>query len=394
MSRLTPGLCWTLILAGASSVAMAADGPRLTMKPRDGDPSRIVVEAAGLDAEALRRIVMNQMTPERWRAFLVVRVVRDGEGTQIAPALLGTYHLSGDVLRFDPRFPIEPGLRYRATFDPSGQSRSRMTAELSIDRSSSGPAARVSAVYPTPDVLPENLLRFYLHFTAPMSRGAAYRHIRLLDASGHPIADPFLELEEELWSPDGRRFTLLIDPGRIKRGLKPREEVGPVLQSGRSYVLAIDPGWPDAEGRPLASGLRKAFRAGPPDETSPDPKTWKIQPPEAGRRDALEVRFPDPLDQALLGRLIAVRDASDRPVAGSIEIGSGETTWRFRPEKPWQAGSYRLVVGTELEDVAGNSVARPFEVDEVGPITRRIVGDTVAIGFRIESGPSRARSED
>ncbi len=389
MSRLKLGLCWTLILAGTAPSAMA-EGPRLSIQPRDGDPSRIVVEAAGLDADALRRIPISEMTPERWRSFLVVRVVRDPKAPQESPALLGTYRLSGDVLRFDPRFPIEPGLRYRAQFDPSGQARPGMTAELSIDRSSSGPASQVSAVYPTPDVLPENLLRFYIHFTAPMSRGSAYRHIRLLDESGHPIADPFLELEEELWSPDGRRFTLLIDPGRIKRGLKPREEVGPVLQSGRSYVLAIDPGWPDAEGRPLASGFRKAFRAGPADETSPDPKTWTIRPPAPDTRDALEVRFPDPLDRALLGRLIAVREAADRPLGGSIEVEKGEMTWRFRPEKPWRAGTYRLVVGTELEDVAGNSVARPFEVDETGPITRRIVGETVGVGFRIESRPSRA----
>ena len=39
--------------------------------------------------------------------------------------------------------------------------------------------------------------------------------------SGQAVADPFLELDEELWSTDGRRFTLLFDPGRIKRGLKP-----------------------------------------------------------------------------------------------------------------------------------------------------------------------------
>ena len=46
---------------------------------------------------------------------------------------------------------------------------------------------------------------------------------------------PFLELDEELWSPDGTRFTLVFDPGRIKRGLKPREEAGPILEAGKSY---------------------------------------------------------------------------------------------------------------------------------------------------------------
>ena len=110
----------------------------------------------------------------------------------------------------------------------------------------------VESVYPSAEILPENLLRFYLQFSAPMSRGEAYTHIRLLDAAGRAVADPFLELNEELWSGDGRRFTLLFDPGRIKRGLKPREEVGPVLEAGKSYTLVIDRQWPDAQGNPLA----------------------------------------------------------------------------------------------------------------------------------------------
>jgi hypothetical protein len=244
----------------------------------------------------------------------------------------------------------------------------------------------VTAIYPTRATQPENLLRFYIHFSAPMSRGEAYRHIRLLDASGQPINDPFLELEEELWSGDGRRFTLLFDPGRIKRGLKPREELGPVLMAGRSYALVVDPGWLDAEGHPLKAGLRKVFRTGPADATSPDPKTWTVRAPSPETRGPLEVGFPEPLDRALLDRLIAVRDASERPVTGSVSVSDEETLWRFTPEAPWKPGAYRLVIGTELEDVAGNSVARPFEVDEVRPISRRIATETVTLPFRIGPG--------
>ena len=88
---------------------------------------------------------------------------------------------------------------------------------------------------------------------------------------------PFLELDEELWSPDGTRFTLLFDPGRVKRGLKPREELGPVLEAGKSYSLVIDRDWLDASGNSLKAGFRKTFRVGPPDETSPDPKTWTVR---------------------------------------------------------------------------------------------------------------------
>jgi hypothetical protein len=56
-------------------------------------------------------------------------------------------------------------------------------------------------------------------------RGEAYEHIKLLDAKGKPLEEVFLELGEELWDPEMKRFTLLFHPGRVKKGLVPREEL-------------------------------------------------------------------------------------------------------------------------------------------------------------------------
>src|SRR5205809_756454 len=106
---------------------------------------------------------------------------------------------------------------------------------------------KVTAVYPSADTLPDNQLRFYLHFSAPMSRGEAYSRVKLLKEDGQPVSFPFLELDEELWDKSGKRLTLLFHPGRVKRGLKPREEFGPIMESGHKYTLVIDKGWLDAE---------------------------------------------------------------------------------------------------------------------------------------------------
>ncbi len=396
--------------AAAASTPAADDPARptpiLSWKVRGEDATRGLVELTGVDPAALRLLERPGTTPDRWRSFLIVKVLRGGTApADDIPPLLGTYRVEGRVVRFEPRFPLEPGVRYRAEFDPgqltavvralsssgdvAGRERTsgaRLTADFSLPERPAKPTATVTAVYPSRATLPENLLRFYIHFSAPMSRGEAYRHIRLLDGSGQPVADPFLELDEELWSRDGKRFTLLFDPGRIKRGLKPREEVGPILEAGKSYELVVDPGWTDAAGNRLKAGFRKVFRAGPADETSPAPKNWAVDRPAPITRAPLEVRFPEPLDRALLDRLIAVRDGSDRPVAGTVSVSDEETTWRFTPDAPWQPGPYRLVIGTELEDVAGNSVARPFEVDAVGPITQRVAAETVDLPFRI--GPA------
>src|SRR2546425_13124120 len=112
-----------------------------------------------------------------------------------------------------------------------------------------------------------------------MSEGDCYRHIKLLDAKGKAVDLPFLELDQELWDAAGKRFTLFFDPGRIKRGLKPREDVGPALEEGKSYVLVIDKEWEDAKGNPLKETFRKTFRVGSPDDRPPDPKTWNVQAP-------------------------------------------------------------------------------------------------------------------
>ena len=347
----------------ASAVATDNERPKKAMRlawtTPGADKARAAVEVVGADPAAIQALATAEMTPDRWTSFLSVRVVSAAESPALEnPPLWGSYRVSGAVIRFEPRFPLEPGITYRATFDPvrlhaiartltqSGsrtigepQDPSRLTAEYSRPKKSANPTTQVAQIYPTSDLLPENLLRFYLAFTAPMSRGEAYQRIALVDAAtGKRIDSPFLELDEELWSPDGMRFTLLFDPGRVKRGLRPREELGPVLKAGQSYVLAVDTDWPDAAGNRLATGFRKSFRVREPDLSSPDPKTWTIRSPRANSPDPLEVRFPEPLDRALLLRLISVHDADARLVAGEVSLGEAETLWRFTPVDPWQRG--------------------------------------------------------
>jgi hypothetical protein len=376
--------------------------PRLLWKLPADHQARAAVEVVGADPVAVRSLARADLTIDRWNSFLVVRVVSATDSTATdQPALWGSYRGAADVIRFEPRFPLEPGLRYRAEFDPvrlnavvraidpgvehaanEPRSTARLVAEYSVPTKPARATTRVAAVYPSRDLLPENLLHFYIYFSAPMSRGEAYQRITLIDTATRKKVDaPFLELDEELWSPDGTRFTLVFDPGRIKRGLRPREEVGPVLEAGKSYALVIDRRWLDASRNLLEAGFRKTFRVGPPDDVSPDPKTWAIDAPRAGTRDALVVRFPESLDRALLERLIWVENAESKVVTGQTAAATAETSWRFTPASAWGQGAYRLVVGTELEDLAGNSVAQPFEVDVAGPISRRVTSKTVVLPF-------------
>ncbi|MBA2227261.1 MAG: hypothetical protein WHU94_00660 [Thermogemmata sp.] len=339
-----------------------------------------VIEARHLPAEWLQRWKRQPPAPEQWRLLFPVRVA---EGAGDRPALAGTYSMTASGVRFEPLYPLAAGHEYVAELRLSANHPAAVQVRLKIPAPDPGPRVRVVAVYPSAAVLPENTLRFYIHFSGEMSRGDVYRHFRLLREDGREVPHPFLELDEELWSHDGRRLTLLFHPGRVKRELVPREEEGPILEAGQRYTLLIRGDWTDIYGRPLAAEYRKTFLAVPAEESPVDPQQWKLQLPRAESRQPLLVRLPRPLDRALLERLVWLETETGQRLDLTPAVGGGEHLLTFTPLQPWCAGNYRLVVDTRLEDMCGNRVGRPFEVDLFGPITREIRIETVALPFTI-----------
>jgi hypothetical protein len=275
--------------------------------------------------------------------------------------MLGTQSSSGADLVFRPRFGLQPGVSYRVEFSGREPVTATFQLEPPVTR-----AASVEHVYPSVVQLPENQLKVYLHFATPMARGEIYRHVHLLDAQGREIEQPFLELGEELWDPQLQRFTLLFDPGRVKRDLVPNREVGAPLVAGRSYTLLIDAQLRDAAGRMLQSEYRKRFTARASDRKSPDPRQWRIEAPARGSRAALVIAFPEPLDHGLLQHSISVQSAAGASVGGKVSVDREEQRWRFEPRAPWHVGEYRIDVDAALEDLAGNRIGRLFDEDTLG----------------------------
>jgi hypothetical protein len=367
-------------------------GPAIQMN-QVGSGTRATFDIVRLDPENLAALEKVSWPQNQWNTLFTVYVAAETKPEKHdRPAMLGTYKVEKGVLRFEPRFLLTAGVRYHAVFQPSKLPRPNagnkepLLADFMLPKPPVSPTTVVEKIYPSAAKLPENQLKFYIYFSAPMSRGGSYRHIQMLNSSGKPIDQSFLELEDELWDPAGKRFTLILHPGRIKRGLSPRQELGPVLEEGKSYSLVIDQSWSDAEGNPLKQVFRKTFQVLAPEEKLVDPKTWKLQAPAADTAAALEVRFPRPLDHALLQRLIWLVDADKRKVAGKVTVTHEETRWQFTPETRWQAGQYHLVADTGLEDLAGNNILRPFEVDVFHPIQRELKTNTVQIPFQIK-GP-------
>ena len=60
-----------------------------------------------------------------------------------------------------------------------------------------------------------------------------------------------------------------------------------------------------------------------------------------------------------------------------------ERQWVFMPISPWRSGIYQLVVPTTLEDLAGNNVGKPFEVDLFESVQRRLATPAVKLPFEV-----------
>jgi hypothetical protein len=384
---MTPRLL--LVLASSFSLAAAQPKPEIRLVGPSAD-APAVVEVTGMRPAALAKLKAANPEPAEWAALLRV-VVAEGKAEDVAarPPVAGTYSVTATAIRFEPQFKLTPGLKYRATFDPAklpdGDPKATpVVADLTIPKPPPGPPVSVTAVFPSGNVLPENTLRLYVHFSGPMSRGDIYRHFKLIRDDGKEVPSPFLELDEELWARDEDRVTIFFHPGRVKRGLEPRETVGPILEFGRRYTLVIDRKWEDAEGKPLAAEVRKAFTAGPPDDEAVDPQTWTLIPPRGVSDAPLILRLAKPLDRALLGSLVWVTDGLGNRVPGAVTVGGGERVLTFAPARPWARGEYKLVVDTRLEDVCGNRVGRSFEVDVFHPVQRKIETRTVERPFAVK----------
>ena len=287
-----------------------------------------------------------------------------GQRSGALQSLPGTFELEGETLCFAPRFPFVDGVTYAVVIDQ----RDIWTIDRPSKNGEHGqnavPVTRVVAIYPNAPSVPVNLLKVYIHFSNPMSEGAALRAVRICRAAdGERLRDVFLEMTPELWDRERTRLTLLLDPGRIKRGLLPHVEAGYPLVEGQPIAVTVDATFRDAAGLPLQESATRQYEVGPAVRDRVDHARWRYEYPRAGSIEPLAVAFDRPLDHALLEHSLRVKDDAGAPLAGRATVDPGERSWRFEPQSPWGCGRYVLAVAARLEDLAGNSLMRVFDRD-------------------------------
>lgn len=221
--------------------------------------------------------------------------------------------------------------------------------------------AQVTQIYPSADVLPENLLRFYVYFSEPMAREGIWDSVVLLDEDGKVVPGAFIENKFDLWSPDDRRLTVLFDPGRVKTGLVAHNTLGRALEPGKAYTLQIRSGAETRSGCTLTRSYEKSFVAAEADFEAPDLTKWQVQAPMANSTEPLLVTLNGPMDHVSLAYRVRVTDEAGARLGGSLRLGPDEQEWIFIPRAPWASADYRIEVDTTLEDIAGNRLTGLFD---------------------------------
>lgn len=239
----------------------------------------------------------------------------------------------------------------------------------------------VTRIYPLTDSIPENLLRFYVYFNAPMQQGNFPRHIHLYNEANDDLRHAFFDDQRELWNKDFTRLTILLDPGRIKSGLEVNRRMGRVFIPKQVYRLVIDKGWKDIEGFELQSSYTKTFSVVQEDIVHPDINSWNIKFPK-DRKDFLQILFNDKMDHTGIEQYIAITDAAQTRIKGKMYLQRGETSVVFVPTKKWKKGEYILYINARTEDIAGNNINGLLD-HNVGALKSQMEGNIETIRFFI-----------
>jgi hypothetical protein len=367
-------LCCSSVAAGAERTAGERSEPRIHFHGSPEDERFGAVEVEGLDRSALDQLRRRRLDESSWKQLFPVFTAASLEAAAGLPPVLGRYEIGERTIRFVPRFPFAAGLDYTARFDGARFDESIGVAAhtpiiiltFQMPEPEPGPVTYIEAVYPSATALPENLLRLYVHFSAPMRARQVHRYVHLYNSDGDEVPLPFVEVQQGLWDPAQRRLTLLFHPGRVKRGVAPNRAMGPPLDAGATFRFVIDREFPDAKGERLAGGFEKEIRSVVADRASPNPSDWQVREP-TGPGDGVELRFPEPLDHALLQRMIWVTGPAGERVDGTVTVGERESRWTFTPAAPWLRGEYTIVADSALEDLAGNRLDRLFDEKIVSP---------------------------
>jgi len=319
------------------------------------------ISIEGINEQTIDMLLQKDLSDKQWSSFFEVRVIGASR------AMLGSYEVIAGKPSFRPRFVPDQNVSYEIAFSsqslrtlaPTHHDSREYVWTVSFDELNEG-RNEIVEISPKEDLLPANILRLYVHFSNPVNFDNPHKYIRIERRNGELVKEPFVEMEEGLWSTDRRRLTLLIHPGRIKRNVGPNMTMGEVFEAGKSYKLVVSSEWN------LEEDYVKSFQITAAVRSTIDVESWKVLSPKEGTVENLRIRTDKLLDKALSERLLSILDEEGNIVPGQFVYRSEESNLTFTPEQPWLDGNYVINIDPKLEDVCGNTPLTVFDVEGEG----------------------------
>ena len=75
----------------------------------------------------------------------------------------------------------------------------------------------------------------------------------------------------------------------------------------------------------------------------------------------------------------------DALLPARVEVGEGERSLSIIPTVPLEDGRHLLMINTAIEDLAGNRIGRPFDVDTFERVSERIQNAFVSLSFEFRN---------
>jgi hypothetical protein len=285
----------------------------------------------------------------------------------------GEYHVSDNSVSFTPRFQFSRGIEYTATFYlndltenyneiylPKTNSET-LTFQFNVPTYQHS-EPKVVGVYPSADILPENQLKFHIAFNSSMAMDEMYKRVKLFNSKGKVMEKAFLVLDQELWDNEMKIATILLDPGRIKRGLRPNVEMGTAIRKNEKYTLVIESGWKDVNGNPTTQIFKKEFNVTSADRTIVDYQSWELLVPVTASAP-LTIELKECLNYVMLPESFIILDSRGHKINGKFQLLNNESAVVFTADADWKTGEYVLYINPLLEDAAGNNLNRLFDED-------------------------------
>lgn len=261
--------------------------------------------------------------------------------------IAGFANKRGNDLVFKPKFSFLENMQYQVV--ANGLKKSFSLSDIKREQ------PLVKEIFPTSNVLPENLLRMYITFSQPMKTTGNLEKIALFDDENQEVKGAIFNNVYELWDDTQTQLTIIFDPARVKTGLLANDSLGRALQPNKSYKLVVAD-LEDIYGQSLKKAYIKTFQVVTQDVQSPNPKAWKITLPKSGAKTALQINFNGAIDMMSLQSRIVVLDSANNRVEGKISFKNNEKTWMFTPHFHWKKGNYIISINSRLADPSGNNI--------------------------------------